>query len=670
MQYLYDRSESDGADPTFVGGADDPARNGEPYGELGLVKQKDFDWQDQTGAPDDPQPGNIPGGRRDVLRSATFNGVHATELHGFYVDSGVFEVENTALRVTAESQGGDAVAVYHVDEVLPTYFEIQATITMVKPTGGWKANSYIIFDYYSPTDFKFAGLNASINKIQMGHRDETGWHVDVQTNMKIKPGKFYNLLVAINGTAVTVLSNNNELFSHTFEPRVIDGWVYSINSGFVGFGSDNSRGVFDNITVQILPPEITFQGTEDFPDSEPEMDLESMAGNWFMTGSETEGYRYQGVPTGAETWAANLVDLGLERGLEVASILELSATLSTESSAGFVYDYYDSENFKFAAVDAAADVVVIGHHTAKQGWVVDATFSFLFEPGVDYELMLSLKGSTVFLAAKTAGVQYWQAMVSHVYYAVTVDGDFGMLSLDGSSSFDWIGLKTNDPAFRDAGDNLRAATAPQEPVAAGELTEEALFPIAEEAKARWSALGLLNDAALALLDTVSFQIADLDGLALGHSQGITVTIDVNAAGWGWFVDATPENDVEFARKSDSGLIATPSSEASGRMDLLTVLMHELGHLLGYGHIEQGLMAETLDAGVRRLPSEDYAGANEIAHSIKASQSAAETTQSVNLLAFAGRFGRGHITLRYNTFYSAFLELFEVFHWGVDLSLSR
>ena len=39
-----------------------------------------------------------------------------------------------------------------------------------KPTAGWKANAYMIFDYYSPTDFKFAGLDASTNKVVMGHR--------------------------------------------------------------------------------------------------------------------------------------------------------------------------------------------------------------------------------------------------------------------------------------------------------------------------------------------------------------------------------------------------------------------------------------------------------------------------------------------------------------------
>ena len=38
-----------------------------------MVRQKDFAWQNQTGAPADPQAGNIPGGKRDVLRSANFN---------------------------------------------------------------------------------------------------------------------------------------------------------------------------------------------------------------------------------------------------------------------------------------------------------------------------------------------------------------------------------------------------------------------------------------------------------------------------------------------------------------------------------------------------------------------------------------------------------------------
>lgn len=38
------------------------------------------------------------------------------------------------------------------------------------------------------------------------------------------------------------------------------------------------------------------------------------------------------------------------------------------------------------------------------------------------------------------------------------------------------------------------------------------------------------------------------------------------------------------------------------MDLLSVLVHEIGHLLGYGHEEDGVMQDTLSAGERRTLS--------------------------------------------------------------------
>ena len=90
-----------------------PTRNGEPFGELGLVLQKDFAWQDQTGAPSDPQAGNIPGGPRDVLRSAGFQD---GTMEGFFVDTGTFTVENGQLKVAANSTYGDAVSVFDVGD--------------------------------------------------------------------------------------------------------------------------------------------------------------------------------------------------------------------------------------------------------------------------------------------------------------------------------------------------------------------------------------------------------------------------------------------------------------------------------------------------------------------------------------------------------------------------
>ena len=46
----------------------DPARNGEPFGELGLVTQQDAAWGDQHGGPRDPQPGHEHN-HRDIHRT-------------------------------------------------------------------------------------------------------------------------------------------------------------------------------------------------------------------------------------------------------------------------------------------------------------------------------------------------------------------------------------------------------------------------------------------------------------------------------------------------------------------------------------------------------------------------------------------------------------------------
>ena len=76
---------------------------------------------------------------------------------------------------------GDAASVMYLDQVLPTYFEIQATINAGKPLAGTKSNAYLVFDYQSETDFKFAGVNISTDKIEMGYRDANGWNVVTQT---------------------------------------------------------------------------------------------------------------------------------------------------------------------------------------------------------------------------------------------------------------------------------------------------------------------------------------------------------------------------------------------------------------------------------------------------------------------------------------------------------
>jgi hypothetical protein len=120
---------------------------------------------------------------------------------------------------------------------------------------------------------------------------------------------------------------------------------------------------------------------------------------------------------------------------------------------------------------------------------------------------------------------------------------------------------------------------------------------------------VLTAAQIAALDSLTFVIEDLDGKTLGEARDGVIVIDLDAAGFGWFVDATPYDDSEFGITVDADTLkSTGTSDAFGAMDLLTVVSHEIGHLLGFDHTDEpggdALMDETLRAGVRLLPLDD------------------------------------------------------------------
>ena len=122
---------------------------------------------------------------------------------------------------------------------------------------------------------------------------------------------------------------------------------------------------------------------------------------------------------------------------------------------------------------------------------------------------------------------------------------------------------------------------------------EALVPAAV---ARWQEAGIAPDR-LAALAAQRILVVDLPPGELGWQEGNTIAIDADASGYGWFVDATPSSDSEFAP-------GAPNSPARGRVNLLTVLMHEMGHVLGYSEDSDAantVMSEDLPVGVRRSP---------------------------------------------------------------------
>ena len=109
----------------------------------------------------------------------------------------------------------------------------------------------------------------------------------------------------------------------------------------------------------------------------------------------------------------------------------------------------------------------------------------------------------------------------------------------------------------------------------------------------------LSAAQLALLNQATITIADLADGYLALTLGTTITLDTDAAGYGWFVDQTPFLNEEFVSGASSlvkreaseandeiratnnaspwQFFAKPDSAAAGKIDLMTVLSYEHGH---------------------------------------------------------------------------------------------
>jgi hypothetical protein len=123
-------------------------------------------------------------------------------------------------------------------------------------------------------------------------------------------------------------------------------------------------------------------------------------------------------------------------------------------------------------------------------------------------------------------------------------------------------------------------------------------PIVEAALADWSAVGLSAQTVETLTQT-SIVSTDLHGTAIGRAIGSTMYLDLDAAGHGWFVDPAPDRDAEFIAPQ-TGAQQALDPQAVDRMDLLTVVEHELGYIAGLAdHSPSDLMSDQLPTGLRR-----------------------------------------------------------------------
>jgi hypothetical protein len=193
-----------------------------------------------------------------------------------------------------------------------------------------------------------------------------------------------------------------------------------------------------------------------------------------------------------------------------------------------------------------------------------------------------------------------------------------------------------------------ASIAPADAETGPAPTLDQVTTLAEAALERWYSDGTFSAELLARIDNVRFEIVDLPGQMLAFTTWDVIYIDASAAGFGWFIDATPSDSNAFTMSQEEGaLLASSDSAAYGRMDLLTVLGHELGNLLGLQDKPAGsadLMSATLEAGTRLELAADTAStasatatATEIERMIMVRAAAAWASAQAHESVFTSRF---------------------------------
>ena len=135
----------------------------------------------------------------------------------------------------------------------------------------------------------------------------------------------------------------------------------------------------------------------------------------------------------------------------------------------------------------------------------------------------------------------------------------------GPANAGWIPLIGNWMGSGQAAMAAAQVTAPQNVPA---LAQTDLQPIINGAITLWSQAG-----------------SDLPRRQLGETEGNVIYRGTNAAGNDWFIVSTPASNQEFTPSANGQQLQAVDPRALDRIDLSTVMEHELGQIAGVGDLD-------------------------------------------------------------------------------------
>ena len=333
--------------------------------------------------------------------------------------SGISTVDGGELHMLPFA-GTDAVSTILLDDPLPTELEVQATFNADDATDGRLSNAFLVFDYQSATDFKFAGAFVGINQWVIGHRSANDWEADAVVDAPISATNDYDLQVTLkaDGTMM-LLADSTTVLSYQYGDSLTDG--------LIGFGTKDALARFDNLSVDVYTPSptTTMPFAEDFDNGVAEF-LESRSGMWLV-----QSQRYAVTPPAGGDGVSTVQLEDVPSDFQVLVTANVDPGSNGRLSNGFViFDYHDATDFKFAGAYAGSDQWIIGHRDSL-GWVTDAMVSSVVDTLIDYRLRLDVANDTE-VTLYVDGVP----QLSHSFGDSLRDGDVGVGTREATARFD------------------------------------------------------------------------------------------------------------------------------------------------------------------------------------------------------------------------------------------
>ncbi|QDU78365.1 hypothetical protein Pla110_00660 [Polystyrenella longa] len=265
------------------------------------------------------------------------------------------------LQIDASDNQGLGIGYIDFEWPMPNSYEMSALVTSMGGPGRW-LDGFLVFDYQSPTDFKYAGMFTGQNQWVIGHY-QGNWGDRVAQNdwddigQEISVNIPYNLHISVDGNEVTLRANGIIVASGSFENGV--------GNGTVGVAAQNAITRFDNLEVDVTVETgkaVSLPFTETFDDGAAQKFYYNKPLPWKVVAPTDDPLlRINTSNGGGQATAYVPVDLDGSEAIEISASIR-SNQISNGWHDGFlIFDYKSQNDFKYAGFYTGQNQWVIGH---------------------------------------------------------------------------------------------------------------------------------------------------------------------------------------------------------------------------------------------------------------------------------------------------------------------